>query len=273
MEGSAADYRSDALRRHRWMRGDWQNLAWMMRAPARELSLLSRWKVVENVRRNMVPVSLLWLLVAGLLLAPDPVSWTASVLAVVVVPRVLWFVGEWRRWWLRLIVGRIAALDFAAVSVHLAYGWTLRSIFIAATLPFEAFMAIDAAARSSWRLLFSRRRLLEWTPFAGDSTPGPAAPATYVVMMRGQLLTTTLLSLLLGVVRPHALMVAAPLMLAWLVAPALAWSIGRPREGDGSGSVIKMLADRSAPVAQRAAVMPALESETAPDHRAGGQDR
>jgi len=250
MEDSAGDYRTDALRRHRWMRGDWQNLMWMMRRAAtgaRDLSLLSRWKIAENVRRNLVPVSMFWLLAAGFLLAPDPAPWTAGVLAVAIVPRVVWFAGEWGRWWQRVIAGRIGALDFAAVSLQIAHGWALRSVFIAATLPFEALLAADAAARSSWRLLFSRRGLLEWRPFGGSSRhalSGAATPASYVVMMRSQLVATLLLSLLVGVARPHALMVASPLMLAWLVAPALAWFISQPREDAGGFSVMKMMAER-----------------------------
>ncbi len=52
-------------RQHRWTRGDWQILDWVLpRVPApngggvaNPLSLLSRWKLADNLRRSLVPAS------------------------------------------------------------------------------------------------------------------------------------------------------------------------------------------------------------------------
>ena len=257
MEDSPADYAAEARRRHRWMRGDWQNLLWMMRRrrvvasePAGEpaLPLLSRWKIVNNVRRNMVSVTAIWLLVLGLLAAPDPARWIACVLSVVALPRASAFVWEWRKLWQRVIARRIPVAEFAADSAQLAWHSALRTALGVAVLPFEAFMAVDAAVRSGWRLLVSGRRLLEWVPFHSDAPPAAAAtPASYVAMMRGQLVATVALSLLLGLVRPEALMTAAPLILAWLSAPALAWSVGRPREIARRASVAETVLRQARP--------------------------
>ena len=74
MEHFPADYAADVARRHRWIRGDWQIAPWVLsRVPAasgrREkncVSPLSRWKLLDNLRRSLVPAALLVLLLAGL---------------------------------------------------------------------------------------------------------------------------------------------------------------------------------------------------------------
>ncbi len=71
------DYPSNVLthaaRQHRWVRGDWQILWWLFPwVPTRgglernRLPLISRWKILDNLRRSLVAPSLVALFVAGL---------------------------------------------------------------------------------------------------------------------------------------------------------------------------------------------------------------
>ena len=57
-----ARYHAYARREHRWVRGDWQLLPWLGRwVPTAEgrrrnpLPLLERWKLLDNLRRSLVP--------------------------------------------------------------------------------------------------------------------------------------------------------------------------------------------------------------------------
>ena len=69
-EDYPATYDADVARRHRWIRGDWQIARWILpRVPGLEsrglknpLSIISRWKIVDNLRRSLVPASLVLLL-------------------------------------------------------------------------------------------------------------------------------------------------------------------------------------------------------------------
>ncbi len=72
-------YLADVSRRHRWIRGDWQISEWILpRVPApgggttrNPLSLVSRWKIFDNLRRSLVPAAQLGLLLlAWLALSP-----------------------------------------------------------------------------------------------------------------------------------------------------------------------------------------------------------
>src|SRR5262249_48768064 len=75
-EKPPARYGADIARRRRWIRGDWQLVGWLRRrvkeANGRRernpLSLLSQWKVFDNLRRSVVPVALTTLLLLGWML-------------------------------------------------------------------------------------------------------------------------------------------------------------------------------------------------------------
>ena len=77
-----------ARRLRRWIRGDWQLLPWLFpivhtengMAPNR-LSIINLWKIFDNLRRSLLPPTLLALLAAGWLFLPgSPLVWTLLVL-------------------------------------------------------------------------------------------------------------------------------------------------------------------------------------------------
>ena len=78
-----------ARRQHRWVRGDWQILWWLFPVvPTRSglrrnrLPLISRWKILDNLRRSlMAPATVALLLLAWTILPGSPGLWTAAVLA------------------------------------------------------------------------------------------------------------------------------------------------------------------------------------------------
>ena len=85
-----------ARRQHRWVRGDWQILWWLFPfVPSRDglrrnrLPLMSRWKILDNLRRSLVaPATVAVLLLGWMVLPGDPLVWTAIGLAAVALPLV-----------------------------------------------------------------------------------------------------------------------------------------------------------------------------------------
>src|SRR5205823_924313 len=87
--------------RHRWIRGDWQILQWLLpRVPGADarriknpISTLSRWKILDNLRRSLIPAVALSLLFVAWLLLPAPMGLVATmfVLLVIGTPLVLSF--------------------------------------------------------------------------------------------------------------------------------------------------------------------------------------
>ncbi len=77
-DGYPARYEAEARRTHRWVRGDWQLLPWLLPLvpyasgwKPNPLSLLSRWKVLDNLRRSLIAPTLLAALVLGWWLLPQ----------------------------------------------------------------------------------------------------------------------------------------------------------------------------------------------------------
>ncbi len=93
-EENPAQYRADVKRHHRWIRGDWQVGAWMLpfvtngkgHLTKNKLSGLSRWKIFDNLRRSLLPLSLLLLLFLGWYLSPLPWLGTLVVTVLLTLP-------------------------------------------------------------------------------------------------------------------------------------------------------------------------------------------
>ena len=165
-EDHPSRYDVDIGRRRRWIRGDWQIAPWLLpwvpgeskRSIVNPLSPLSWWKIFDNLRRSLVPVALLFLLLATWLLVPQLGSLGAwLVLAVIMLQGVLAVLVELARkpkqvpWRMHL--------RGVSVSAARHLGQTLLTL---AFLPYEAFVSLNAIGRTLVRMLVTRKRLLEW---------------------------------------------------------------------------------------------------------------
>ncbi|MGV8960146.1 MAG: GH36-type glycosyl hydrolase domain-containing protein [Stenotrophomonas sp.] len=224
-------YSVDVTRRQRWIRGDWQLLPWLWpRAPGKDrshgstrLSHLSRWKIFDNLRRSLVPVALLGLLVTAWLKLSPLLAWTAAIVAVLLVPALLASLLALLRKPRDLPVGQHMRLCLQAAGQHL-----LRVGFSLAWLPHEVLYSLDAVLRTLWRMGVSHRHRLQWNASREtERTSTTTLAGHYRLMWIAPGLAVALLPAL-AVQRPHALAVAAPILLLWLLAPALAWWLGRP---------------------------------------------
>ncbi|WP_243048711.1 glucoamylase family protein [Dyella sp. RRB7] len=224
-------YSADANRRHRWIRGDWQLLPWLLpRTPIRSgaierssLSALSRWKLLDNLRRSLVPSSLLALLLLGWFAVAPVAWWTLGVLAVLLLPPLLTsLLGLLQK-------SRDLPLDqHLRVAFHAAGQHFLRALLVLVWLPHEALYSLDAVVRTLWRVAISRRHLLQWNASREiERTSAASLAGLYRLMWIAPCLAVIVI-LALALRRPVALAVAWPSLLSWLVAPAIAWWLSKP---------------------------------------------
>ena len=154
------DYVGYSKRQHRWIRGDWQIASWIFpRVPAGEqprlapnpLTLINRWKIFDNLRRSLLPAASLMLLISSWSFHAAPIAASALVALVLLVPLFLQL--------LRRLVDRWRgdALAWREASSDLN-----RAIVMAAFLPHQAYLVLDAIVRACYRLRVSKRHLLEW---------------------------------------------------------------------------------------------------------------
>ena len=236
IEEHPASYAIEASRRHRWIRGDWQLAGWLLprvpgppQAPRQPnpLSALTVWKLFDNLRRSLVPPSLLAVLAAGWLLGPGPAwFWTLLVVAVVCVPTLLATAIELirkpqdRDWLVHLnLTGRSAGRPL------------LLALLSLVLLPYDALIALDAILRSGVRMLFTRRGLLLWQLPSYARRNGRRTPADFALEMGIGPVLALLLGLALASLRqPGEWLFAAPVLLLWLGSPLVGWWISRPLE-------------------------------------------
>ena len=221
-------YDVDSRRQHRWVRGDWQLLPWIFGAKRRQqggLPRIGRWKMIDNLRRSLVAPLAMATLFTGWLLPPVlALQWTALVLALLALPRLL-----------PLPFGIVPARTGVTMRSHFAAlasdtGAALGQIALALVfLADTAATMLDAVLRTIWRLTVSRQHLLEWLT-AAQSTNGRALtlPRQYLRMAPGVLLGLCLCALAWGF-NSALLPLLAPFAGIWLMAPAVASAISRPR--------------------------------------------
>jgi len=82
-------------RKHRWVRGDWQILRWLFpkvpgydgRKVRNPISLISSWKIFDNLRRSLIEPNIVLLLLAGWFYLPGgALYWTAATLSMMFMP-------------------------------------------------------------------------------------------------------------------------------------------------------------------------------------------
>ena len=238
-EDHPSRYVADVSRRHRWTRGDWQLLPWLgLRVSnakgartANPLSALARWKLVDNLRRSLVAPAILLLMLGTCTVLPGSATlWVLTIVALAFSPALL-----------STLVGMLRKPADLPLAMHLrnqadGFGTGMAQAGLGlALLPYEAVTTLDAIVRTLWRMVISRRRLLEWTT-ASDAERGAAgtlgglvvtmwsAPALAVA---GALLALTFSSSSYDFTKTdlHAMV---PLLALWLCAPGIAWLISRP---------------------------------------------
>ena len=226
-----ARYAADTKRRHRWIRGDWQLLPWLLPwAPtAKEgwrrnaLTALSRWKILDNLRRSLVPTSLLILLVTGWLWLSPVLSWTLAVLSMVLVPPLLSALLEFVQKPRDVQLDQHVRAGFEASMQHF---W--RMALALAWLPHEVMYQLDAIVRTLWRMTVTHRHLLQWQTSSDVEKQGSYAPATLWRRMWIGPALAVVLTVVLVLHRPLVALLAAPLLVLWLLSPSIAWWISQP---------------------------------------------
>ena len=230
------DYPSSVLaharRQHRWVRGDWQILWWLFPwVPSRtgvtrnRLPLISRWKILDNLRRSLIPPATVLLLAAGWTALPGHAAvWTAAGLAALAFPLLSPALGMLRRprrgqGWGAFLRVRIEDLQLVVARSG------LQLTFMAN----EAYGRVHAIAITLVRLGVAHGRLLEWETMAAHAARG--GPARLRAFVKGMAPSPLLAAAIFGAVlllRPGALAVAAPILLLWTIAPGIAYVLSRP---------------------------------------------
>lgn len=230
-EQNPSQYKADVRRHQRWIRGDWQIATWILpfvpdkngnyyRNP---LSTLSKWKIFDNLRRSLLPISLLLILLLGWSILPYPWFWTLAVTIIILLPVIAAAILQ--------LIRRPEELNLKA---HVYQVWSslreilLQFMFGMAVLPYEAYRFTAAILRTHWRMLISKKKLLEWVSFELSARhTHHTIWSNYGSMWIGPLLSIACICIFLYSNHP-AFFVASPILILWILAPAIAWRLSIP---------------------------------------------
>ena len=213
-------YQSYSSRTHRWIRGDWQIAGWIFpRVPQaaggrgpNPLSLLNRWKILDNLRRSLLPATSLGLLMAAWFISPR----IGGVATLVVGMQLLFhplaqpFTMATTRKGLKYFSPSKLLHDLQ------------RATTDAALLPHQAAVTLDAIARVCYRRMISRRDLLEWTAQATHWSASRRQPLFVASLALGSLFSVSV-GVAIWRVMPASLPQAAPWLVLWFLSPLLGW--------------------------------------------------
>ncbi|WP_291639232.1 glucoamylase family protein [Clostridium sp.] len=153
IDGYPAYYNSSSMRLHRWTRGDWQLLPWLKKSSP--LSKISKWKIVDNLRRSLITPSIMILILLTLSgVLPDGTDkWFVTAFVAILAP-ILFDVTEAVVSPAKGIslVGKIQNSKMAIEQVFLIFCF----------IPYQAYIMLDAIIRTLYRVTFSKKNLLEW---------------------------------------------------------------------------------------------------------------
>jgi cyclic beta-1,2-glucan synthetase len=216
-------------RLHRWTRGDWQLLPWLMpRVPTASgmrqnyFSALDNWKIFDNLRRSLIAPSLLISLVGSWFVLSDAALffWSFFILLVVSIPFLMALASQ--------ILQIQSNSNWASIIQKLQFAF-LRSLLALLFLPHEAFLSIHAIGLTLLRMV-QKKKMLEWISsahtsklFGGESTIG-----LIVSQMSQSLIFVVLTGILLFITRPEAFLFASPFLLSWILVVPVAYILSQP---------------------------------------------
>lgn len=225
-------YNLDAIRRHRWVRGDWQIIQWLLpyvptlggELVSNPISRLSKWKLFDNLRRSLIAPGLLVYLVLFYTLLSQAI-WMVPllVLLIVILPIFLSSITD------ICDKSKDQLWVFHLREVFQKKGQQLKQILLTFIfLPYEAYLHTTAILSSLWRLLVSRKHLLKWKTSIASEQGSSNSLYDFYVQMWFSPVFAILCGVLLSIFNPILLLYSLPVLLVWFVSPYISWIISRP---------------------------------------------
>jgi cyclic beta-1,2-glucan synthetase len=260
-----------AARQHRWARGDWQLLPWILgrahgvnAGPAAahrrdgrlSIPILGRWKMIDNLRRTLSAPFVFIALVAGWTLPPAAAAmWTAFIIGTLATAPMLPFITGIIP--LRRDISKRS--HFRAVGTDLVVGLSQLGMMLT-MLAHQAWLMADAISRTLYRLYWSHRLLLEWmTAAQAKQTARPDVRGFYRMMYGAWVLAVAAAAVValaaggrFNSVGHRTAILALPFIILWMLSPDVArWaSMPKPLEGakpltDADATPLRLTARRT----------------------------
>ena len=150
IDGYPPFYMASCDRVHRWIRGDWQIIPWLFKS---SLNSLSKWKIFDNLRRSLLAPSLMIITVLSFTLLNDSDGWL-TVAVVSLISPILFNVSD-------KVISPARGISLSG-KIRDIKSAVKQFFLIFCFIPYQAYISINAIIRTLYRLVFSKKNLLEW---------------------------------------------------------------------------------------------------------------
>lgn len=216
VDGYPAYYNANAKRVHRWVRGDWQLLSWLFKKSP--INTLSKWKILDNLRRSLLSPSIVLLIVLALTVLPGDGRWIVVAFLAIITPLVF-DVSE-------AVVAPAKGINLTG-RFHGVKMAAEQMFFMFCFIPFQAYQMVDAIIRTLYRLFISKKNLLEWQTAADAEAKSGKSFASYFHLMWSSCVIAVILYFLAFLSSlPIAIILAIPCIL-WFCSPFIAYRISK----------------------------------------------
>ena len=223
-------------RKHRWVRGDWQIIfglfprvrnyfGELVRNP---LSHISRWKILDNLRRSLMDGAIFLLFLSGWFWFPGaPAYWTLAPLALMLFPT--YFQCMLTLLTARSALGKMQFWKNLCADLIIEH---FRVFFRLTFLCHQALVSIDAVVRTLIRMKFTHKRLLQWET-AADAEVGKVDSLVDVYLKWSPMVSLAIATLIF-VARPDSLKAALPVLILWALSNSISKWLNQPQRAGES---------------------------------------
>ena len=226
MDGYPTKYTSFMNRLSRWIRGDWQIIRWIGKNSP--LNRLSKYKILDNLRRSMLEISVIVALIYNYLIGKAHLTktWGFNLLLVLIV--ILPFLLELWNYCIGKKEGEEEQKKFTPKITGLK-GIFARAIITLSCVPYKAYTALKAIIKTLNRLIYTHKNLLEWTTSEEAEKQAKTDLISYYKNMISNVVIGAI-SILGYILYKNNNILLLILGILWIIAPFTMWYISKEKK-------------------------------------------
>ena len=158
MDGYPTNYLAFKKRLHRWIRGDYQILKWVKNA---KLNILSKYKIIDNILRSKLESSVLVSFVLALIIKLNFNIKICPIIVFLIIAITIPYILELLNRIIFKKEGETGRRTFVKKQTTVKNSIT-KAFLVLSTLPDKAYTSINAEIKSLYRMIISKKHMLEW---------------------------------------------------------------------------------------------------------------
>ena len=224
MDGYPTKYTSFMNRLSRWIRGDWQIINWLRyKSP---LNLLSKYKILDNLRRSLFEVSILialmYINIIGITFKINVCAIEILLILIEIVPYILEFLNY-------LIAKREGEEKQKTFTPQISglKGIIIRTTISIGCMPYKAYISLKAIGKTLYRVLITHKNLLEWTTSEEAEKLSKTDFISYYKSMFINIIAGIISFIIYSQNKNY---IAILLGILWIISPTIMWYISKEKE-------------------------------------------